>query len=272
MNNNLPDNLLDVIEIILEEKELVEDNGLLTISRDRFSISRDLLSKILGKLQRDGILELPDMTKRLLDESAKNPDIDFDLNYRDYVTDFVLIKPDYKKLFDYKIKLIQINKKISKTLKNKSEKPLIELPPNTDWTDITIKLINDFDVEIEVKEKFLCRSNNEKMNFFKKNSKNKKPIEAWNFLKELSTNNGKLIRNPVVNEEAAQKDEKYRKRKEELSKLLKKCFGIEDDPFDENAGVSIYKVKFILKPIPGLRGNGEIRGFKDTHKSYLPNY
>ncbi|MFA5360123.1 MAG: hypothetical protein WC349_04170 [Patescibacteria group bacterium] len=182
------------------------------------------------------------------------------------------IKPNYEKLLDYKIKLMQVTDgKINKSQISKPKEPLIKLPPNTDWEDMTIELVNDYDVEIYVKGKFFCKSNNEKMNFFKKNSKNKKSNEAWNFFKELSANNGKLIRKPIVSEKAAQDDEKYRKRKEKLSILLKECFGKNDDPFDKDAGVGIYKVRFTLKPIPILRGNGELRGIEDISNEYLPS-
>ncbi|MFA5080787.1 MAG: hypothetical protein WC472_04185 [Candidatus Paceibacterota bacterium] len=241
MNNNLSDNILDVIEIILEEKELVEDNDLLTISRDRFSISRDLLSKILGKLQKDGILELPDMAKRLLNESAKNPDIDFDLNYRNYVTDFVLIKPDYKKVIGYKQSILKTSKK---------EGSINRIPKIDDlkWDEITIKFIDGHNVKIKVRGN-LYNKDYKDMGF--DDSKNKKPDKQWALLKILSENRGSI----AWGDSDATK--KIKKTKQLLSDGLKNYFEKSDDPFrkyKKGSGFG-YEIKIeLLSNSEGLLG------------------
>lgn len=232
MNNNLSNNISNVIEIILEEKELVEDNGLLTISRDRFSISRDLLYKILVKLQRDGILELPDMAKRLLDESVKNPDIDFDLNYHDYVTDFVLIKPDYKKIIEYKQSILKTSKK---------EDSINRIPKidGLKWDEITIKFIDGYNVKIKVRDNVYNKDYKE-MGF--DDSKTKKPNTQWELLKILSKTRGSIT---WKDSEATRKN---KKKKQLLSEGLKNYFQINDDPFNKYKKISGYEIKIELLP------------------------
>jgi len=234
MNNNLSNNILNVIEIILEEKELAEDNDLLTIPRNRFGIHRNLLSKILDKLQKDEVLELPSMAKSLLDESNKNPDIDFHLDFKDYVTDFILIKPDYKKINGYKQSILKTSKK---------EDSINRIPKidGLKWDEILIKFIDGHNVKIKIRDEVYNKDYKE-MGF--DDSKTKKPDKQWALLKILSKNRGSISWGD------SEATKKIKKTKQLLSDGLKNYFEKSDDPFrkyKKGSGFG-YEIKIELLP------------------------
>jgi len=142
----------------------------------------------------------------------------------------------------------------------KPKEPLIKLPPGTEWEDLTLKFMNKFDIEIEANE-FHYKTNNEEMGFIKKNSKDKKPNVAWQFLLQSSVDKGKYDFSEI--QKNTPKYEKCRKQKELTSKLLKECFGIKNDPFREDAKVTTYELRFKLEPDPELRGTGEFYKTKE---------
>ncbi|MDD3284211.1 MAG: hypothetical protein PHZ07_01310 [Patescibacteria group bacterium] len=180
-------------------------------------------------------------------------------------TCFVVTKPNIKKLIEYKEELenkfitvksrkIEKNCKISK-----------KFPEGTGWEDIRINFLNGDDINIYVKNKFLEKTNSEKMCLC--HQKSKKPNKQWLFLKMLSINKGKFN----LNKECfgINYNEKTRQIKSKLSKVLKNYFSIDDDPFYPTKERGGYETKFEIYPEQSLRGNGEIYGFKDIEKRYL---
>jgi len=138
----------------------------------------------------------------------------------------------------------------------------IKLPINTTWEEITLKFKNDYDIEIWYQKKYNRKSNNVEMGFAK--GKNGVADKQWEFLKSLSVSKGKFDLKPM----AVIKQEKFRKYKEKLSARLKYFFSIDTDPFITDKKAGTYKTKFLIEPIPVLRGDGEIYGAGEEDKKY----
>ena len=152
---------------------------------------------------------------------------------------------------------------VKDTAKDKKESPY-RLPIGTTWENITIKFKDEFEVEIFMKGKFFKKASHEDLGFLKSN-KSKKPDRGWNFLLLLS----------VIQEhkemEATQKNmadsltrklgkiisiNNCEKIKSDMSRKLQEVFSVEGEPFEDYKEYGYYKTKFILKPLPNLRGEG----------------
>ncbi len=114
----------------------------------------------------------------------------------------------------------------------------IELPTGTRWEDITIRFLHGESVQIKAKELSIKRTYQD-LGFVDHKS-NLKPNKQWQFLRDLSELHGKLTwkdrqATPMV-----------KKKKSLLSKALKYCFQLKEDPFYPYRQVKAYKTKFNL--------------------------
>ena len=174
---------------------------------------------------------------------------------------FQINKPDKFRLEAYKEKMSGTERK---TKQRKVEiKPLEiakEYRPN--WNDIALKFVNDFDVQLYVRGKFIGKYSHEHLYFYKGNTKDKKVDVQWEFLRRISAAKGKFDLNRDIefgNKSIQQKTtikEQYRAIISKLSRHLKKLFDREDIPF--NCDEEKYQTNFKLEPIPALRDDGEI--------------
>lgn len=137
--------------------------------------------------------------------------------------------------------------------KGKLKNKFILLPATAAWEDIEIRFKNIYDIEIMYKEQLIKESNYEKMELYDKKTKGKKPNKQWGFLTTLSTNNGKFELGKIF---TTKEKDKYKQYKKDLSKTLQTLFDISENPFDEEKGT--YQTRFKIKPMPSLRGDGEI--------------
>ena len=157
-------------------------------------------------------------------------------------------------------------------LQNTNKEPVIKLPQNTKWEEITIKFKDPFEVEIFKKKTFIERVDYIKLRFCS-GEKNKKPDRQWQFLILLSLLQGKNQKNATISEMATSLSKYLGKKisanncetiKKNLSIQLAESFGIDrnDDPFyDYNKCGCYYKPMFTLKPVPNMRGvhgNGDV--------------
>jgi len=156
---------------------------------------------------------------------------------------FLTIEP--KEFFDFYDQVIAQLKK----LKVIEEKQAIAIgaKPQRNWADIQIKFLNAFDVEVTT-EKGFYSSDCEKLGFSKTGSKELKPVASWNFLKIIAKEDGSYPLGRLTNKEK----EQVVKHKQDLTKRLKSCFQIDDDPFYEYDSLKKQyriKLKLIKEPV-----------------------
>lgn len=141
-------------------------------------------------------------------------------------------------------------------------KPLLELSTDAQWRDMEIKFLNQYDIDIYFKGKFLKKSNHEEMGFFRKGTKDKKPDKQWKLLELLSViySNKKHAKATIeiISQSLRVSKDACMKIKEKLNKKLQEVFGIYDTPFFDYGEKDEYQAKFKLKPESELRGNGEV--------------
>lgn|GEM_PF-3989219 len=234
-NTNNIRRALSVIEVVLEERELTEDEKLLTIPIERFDMPKILLYKILHKLEQAEILDLPDMAHKLSEDCKKDPDLDFDINYRDYVNNFILVKPDYKKIIEYRHFILKRSKKENSI----NRLPKIE---NLTWEDITMKFVDGHNVKIKIRDQVFDR-NYKEMGF--EDSRAKKPDDQWKLLKIFAKNNGS------ISWDSTEATKQIKKRKQLLSDGLKNFFRIDDKPFYKYTKNTGYEIKISCIPESG---------------------
>ncbi len=150
----------------------------------------------------------------------------------------------------------------------------INIPPDTKWEDITIKFVDGHNVNIQYKDT-LFRSDYKEMGFEDKKDRNRKPNQQWQFLIELSENNGEKswdapnekntnfkkakqsfgdnpykdhTKNPNRGFSIIKAPDKYKKKKQQLAQTLKAFFKINEAPFWPYRQVKAYKIKLKLIP------------------------
>jgi len=188
--------------------------------------------------------------------------------YGDAVTIEGLFNGDIKEMIDAVNKdIFQLKRGIP--ISENEKKPIVTLPPKTDWKDLEIKFKDSIEIEIFRKSKFVSSADHIKLNFYK-GKKNKKPDRQWQFLVLLSILQGKNEKNATNSQMAESLGKNLGKKisinnceaiRKLLAKKMCKTFGIEDDPFYPHKEHGYYKTKFTLKPVPGMRGvrdTGEI--------------
>jgi len=169
-----------------------------------------------------------------------------------YLNNFTNTRQSTKNYIEDTPSSVQKSNKVSQKLKGE----IFKLPKDTAWEDITIEFQNKFDVKIFIENKFFRKSNNVKMGFYKGSTTEKGQNKQWDFLLKLSVEkDGKFDIKSVYD---LHEKERYRQQKLKLSGQLKHCFNKKDDPFYNADEVQCYQTKFKIKPIPELRGDGEV--------------
>lgn len=136
---------------------------------------------------------------------------------------------------------------------NKNNIIPIKLPPNTKWGNIVIQFIDNENIKITAPDNFEHISDYTEMGF--KDKKKLCPNTQWRFLQLLSLRKGYLSWKDLTEKPEAIKQEdmeklinQAKKRKQLLSKKLKKYFQINEDPFCDYRKKDAYEVKFHLFP------------------------
>lgn len=168
------------------------------------------------------------------------------------------------------------DKKNEILIKKRGVQP-IKLPSGTEWQDITIRFLDADNVEITTKD-FLHTTNYKEMGFEDKNKK--MPDSQWGFLQLLSSSrfNGelsweKLKEKTNFKENISVKEmQTFRKKKQNLSDILKSYFQIQGSPFYNYTKEKAYKIKFALIRYPGqedlIKPSEEELKEKDNKKFY----
>ncbi len=157
---------------------------------------------------------------------------------------------------------------LSKTTKKLNINSIVPIKLRLKWENITLRFINNFDVDIFIKGKFFGKYSHEKLHFYKINTKDKKIDTQWKFLEKISVTKGKfdlnkdiIFLNKNIQEKFIEK-ERFKKIISKLSLHLQALFNIEEDAFV--CYREKYESKFKLEPTSLLRGSGEI--FIPDHK------
>ena len=150
-----------------------------------------------------------------------------------------------------------------------SGKPVLNLPANAKWEDITIKFVDGHNVDIKCKNK-TSRSDYKEMGF--EDSKSRRPNKQWELLQRLAENNGEISWEKFAagkssclrkteqdfgyefDEDEPQNKgfsiikapDKLKKTKQLLARTLKAFFKIDEDPFFPYDEVKAYKIKIKL--------------------------
>jgi transposase-like protein len=134
---------------------------------------------------------------------------------------------------------LEVDKKLkTECIDTKHKFPFI-LPKTTNWENITIKFIDRHFVQIVADNNVYTADYNE-MNF--KDGRRLKPNLQWILLEGLSKNNGETSQN------VTDFDPKIIKKKQLLSRGLKKYFGLDSDPFYSYKKEKNYRIKINLVP------------------------
>lgn len=98
MNNKINIKIIYLANLILEENGLEDENGILSIPYNRIKLKKDIIYKILNKLDKEKLIEMIDYANYLLKAKKNGLDIDFDDVYKNFVNNNLLIKPNFNKL------------------------------------------------------------------------------------------------------------------------------------------------------------------------------
>lgn len=141
----------------------------------------------------------------------------------------------------------------------------LNLTPQSKWQDIELTFRNEFEVKIKYQEREIIATH-EHMGFADKRKPDQTQAKSsWELLRLLAMNNGAFPLTKLDKEEKA----KRKKQKQELTKLLKIYFGLDDDPFHElTKEESEYKIKIKLIPDPDSREQWADRNIFETTKNY----
>lgn len=158
---------------------------------------------------------------------------------------------------------IEEKKLISEYQEKPRAKNRLTFPEEKKWDALTLAFINEFDIDIYSGKKFIKKVSHEAIGFIRKNTKDKKYDRTWEFLSKLSTFQGKEDICAPTTEEMSRalnvSDGALHKIKSNLCIGLKEVFpNAENEPFFEYSEYEYYKPCFTLKPIPLLRGDGEV--------------
>lgn len=140
------------------------------------------------------------------------------------------------------LKNLRVYRNILSPSENQADALSSIILPDTKWEQIIIRFIDGHNIEISV-HKTKIRTDYKVLGF--ENKRALKPNTLWELLKDISENNGEIFWGDRI------ASDKIKKQKENLSKSLKKCFKINDDPFylyNKERGYRI-KLKFASDPI-----------------------
>lgn len=150
---------------------------------------------------------------------------------------------------------------------------IISLPSGTRWESLTLTFLNELEIEVRLGRKLIGRYDHQKLGFANLKTKDKRANKAWVLLRLLS-----VLGSQKATVEMVSTSGHFSKTSKNnihatmviLSKQLREAFGLwEDDPFYNYWEYRYYKPRFTLKPLPLLRGDGEVfisekrRGFSE---------
>jgi hypothetical protein len=178
---------------------------------------------------------------------------------------------DIKKLLE---KVIDRNNKPTYKELTVQDKVLVQA---NNWNEVEIKFKDNFTVEVYIKGNYVKKIGCEEMGLYGK-GRDKKPNAQWQFLliysvicksdkakadkQAMKDSLGKVLGIEI-------KDNYIEKIKSNLSKRLKKAFGLADDPFYFYKDYGYYYSKFKIEPIPGMRGSGELHVFTSQYNDNI---
>ncbi len=141
--------------------------------------------------------------------------------------------------------------------------PLIPLPQNSRFEDLSIAFVDNYTVTIHLKNELIGKYDYESLGFCRKNTADKIPDNQWKLLTQLAIalnhKEFKLVTSTdLLAAQLKVKRNAFLKTKSALAKKLSEIFGLKEDPFHPYDSAYGYKVKFALKPVPILRGTGEL--------------
>jgi hypothetical protein len=144
---------------------------------------------------------------------------------------------------------------IAKT--RKEAKPLVDAKS---WPEVEIKFKDEFAIEV-----YICGNYSRALEYGEIGlhipGKNSKPNAQWNFLFHLSMVISSREEEATIEwmtKSLKIKRSTVNKTRSDLCRKLKTLFGLKDDPFYSYREHGYYKPKFKIKPIPIMRGNGNI--------------
>lgn len=145
--------------------------------------------------------------------------------------------------------------------------PLFPVSSDVKWENIEIKLLEGNEAEIYIKRRYYKTTDYYEMGFCRKRTKGCLPDIQWELLQRLSICSGRQDFIPTAEELARtfvtdSKKPRFvagslQKVKSKLAMRLQDIFGISDDPFHKYDAQIGYRIRFVLAPIPVLRGDGE---------------
>lgn len=143
--------------------------------------------------------------------------------------------------------------------------PIIPLPENSRWENVTIAFENSQEVEVRYKDAYISTYDYEKLGFARMNTQDKAPDVKWELLQKLAVIIEYKNRTSVFPTKRklmglldVKSENGIEKRRSDLAKQLRRVFGINDNPFlpyNEREG---YCPKFNLLPESELRDSGEL--------------
>lgn len=146
----------------------------------------------------------------------------------------------------------------------------LDIKPNTNWQDITITFKGEFEIKLKHKNEEINLTH-EHLGFADNRTPNlTRAKSSWELLRLLAIDDGFFPLGKLSRRDKT----KRKKQKQELSKLLKKYFQIEDDPFYPVDKENIdYKIKMKLIPESEFRDDWKDKDIWDdstkTNKSLL---
>jgi hypothetical protein len=230
----------------------------------QLEIFEKMAKQINEQLTSSGILETMEKAEEVYSRFLKS--------YQPEIRDTFILPRNYSRAIftDEDIDAIseKAAEKIMEKIKEDSnlrpviKKPIIEIPPRTTWEDIEIRFKNRYDIEIYIKGKFLKSVSFDMVGFSKEKTKDKEPDKQWIFLEKLSIicENKKIVKADIysISKQLETSKNNVMKIKEKLSRKLQYIFGLPGDPFCSYKEKGGYQPRFILRPIPTLRGRGDV--------------
>lgn len=143
--------------------------------------------------------------------------------------------------------------------------PIVPLPKNSRWEDITLAFKNTHDIEVRHKDTHIGIFNYERLGFARMNTKDKVTDGQWGLLQKIAIMSAYSKQTAAYPTKRAlmtalhiKAENNVEKRRSELATQLRKTFGISDNPFLPYDTKEGYRPKFVLLPESTLRGNGEL--------------
>ena len=156
---------------------------------------------------------------------------------------------------------IKVPVQSEKKLLNSEVREALKLQEDVRWEDIELIFENEFIVELRANAR-KYESNYEEMGFAdnRKNSEDEAKYKSgWSQLIIFSVcNNIFDYKNLTIQEKS-----KFKKKKQQLSKLLKKYFQIDDDPIIYNKEAGTYRMRMKLVPEKVFQEQWEDRNIRD---------